>query len=167
MYKYGTLNRNKALDDIFAEDVEHGLPFSLETVRRVPSTTGKSMVWEVSKADGILNKRVSYPFELPTKADNVLDAVNISKSYKGNIDIPYISKITGMDEVNVTNEILEKGIAYRDPVTGNIIDKSEYLSGNVKDKLVEARAALEDHPEFQKTWMTWKPYSQNVYPMVR
>lgn len=148
--KYGTLNRNKALDDIFAEDVEHGLPFSLETVRRVPSTTGKSMVWEVSKADGILNKRVSYPFELPTKADNVLDAVNISKSYKGNIDIPYISEITGMDEVNVTNEILEKGIAYRDPVTGNIIDKSEYLSGNVKDKLVEARAALEDHPEFQK-----------------
>lgn len=148
--KYGTLNRNKALDDIFAEDVEHGLPFSLETVRRVPSTTGKSMVWEVSKADGILNKRVSYPFELPTKADNVLDAVNISKSYKGNIDIPYISEITGMDEVNVTNEILEKGIAYRDPVTGNIIDKSEYLSGNVKDKLVEAKAALEDHPEFQK-----------------
>lgn len=148
--KYGTLNRNKALDDIFAEDVEHGLPFSLETVRRVPSTTGKSMVWEVSKADGILNKRVSYPFELPTKADNVLDAVNISKSYKGNIDIPYISEITGMDEVNVTNEILEKGIAYRDPVAGNIIDKSEYLSGNVKDKLVEARAALEDHPEFQK-----------------
>ena len=72
-----------------------------------------------------------------------------------------------MDEENVTNEILEKGIAYRDPVTGNIIDKSEYLSGNVKDKLVEARAALEDHPEFQKTWMTWKPYSQNVYPMVR
>ena len=55
-----------------------------------------------------------------------------------------------MDEVNVTNEILEKGIAYRDPVTGNIIDKSEYLSGNVKDKLVEAKAALEDHPEFQK-----------------
>lgn len=148
--KYGTLNRNKALDDIFAEDVEHGLPFSLDTVRRVPSTTGKSMVWEVSKADGILNKRVSYPFELPTKADNVLDAVNISKSYKGNIDIPYISEITGMDEENVTNEILEKGIAYRDPVTGNIIDKSEYLSGNVKDKLVEARAALEDHPEFQK-----------------
>lgn len=148
--KYGTLNRNKVLDDIFAEDVEHGLPFSLETVRRVPSTTGKSMVWEVSKADGILNKRVSYPFELPTKADNVLDAVNISKSYKGNIDIPYISEITGMDEVNVTNEILEKGIAYRDPVTGNIIDKSEYLSGNVKDKLVEAKAALEDHPEFQK-----------------
>lgn len=119
--KYGTLNRNKALDDIFAEDVEHGLPFSLETVRRVPSTTGKSMVWEVSKADGILNKRVSYPFELPTKADNVLDAVNISKSYKGNIDIPYISEITGMDEVNVTNEILEKGIAYRDPVTGEIV----------------------------------------------
>lgn len=107
VYKYGTLNRNKALDDIFAEDVEHGLPFSLETVRRVPSTTGKSMVWEVSKADGILNKRVSYPFELPTKADNVLDAVNISKSYKGNIDIPYISKITGMDEVNVAPDILD------------------------------------------------------------
>ena len=148
--KYGTLNRNKALDNVFAEDVEHGLPFSLETVKRVPSPTGKSMVWQVSKADGILNKRVSYPFEIPTKAENISDAVNISKSYKGSIDIPYIAEITGKTEEEATREMLETGLAYKDPITGNIIDKNTYLSGNVKDKLLEARAAVEDNPEFQK-----------------
>lgn len=148
--KYGTLNRNKALDDVIAEDVEHGLPLSLESVKRVPSATGKSMVWQVTKADGILNKRVSYPFEIPTKADNISDAVNISKSYKGNIDIPYIAEITGKTEDDVTREMLETGLAYKDPITGNIIDKNTYLSGNVKDKLMEARAAVEDNPEFQK-----------------
>lgn len=148
--KYGTLNRNKALDDVIAEDVEHGLPLSLESVKRVPSATGKSMVWQVTKADGILNKRVSYPFEIPTKADNISDAVNISKSYKGNIDIPYIAEITGKTEDDVTREMLETGLAYKDPITGNIIDKNTYLSGNVKDKLLEAKAAVEDNPEFQK-----------------
>lgn len=148
--KYGTLNRNKALDDVISEDVEHGLPLSLESVKRVPSATGKSMVWQVTKADGILNKRVSYPFEIPTKADNISDAVNISKSYKGNIDIPYIAEITGKTEDDVTREMLETGLAYKDPITGNIIDKNTYLSGNVKDKLMEARAAVEDNPEFQK-----------------
>lgn len=148
--KYGTLNRNKALDDVIAEDVEHGLPLSLESVKRVPSATGKSMVWQVTKADGILNKRVSYPFEIPTKADNISDAVNISKSYKGNIDIPYIADITGKTEEDVTREMLETGLAYKDPITGNIIDKNTYLSGNVKDKLLEAKAAVEDNPEFQK-----------------
>ena len=148
--KYGTLNRNKALDDVIAEDVEHGLPLSLESVKRVPSVTGKSMVWQVTKADGILNKRVSYPFEIPTKADNISDAVNISKSYKGNIDIPYIAEITGKTEDDVTREMLETGLAYKDPITGNIVDKNTYLSGNVKDKLLEAKAAVEDNPEFQK-----------------
>lgn len=148
--KYGTLNRNKALDDVFAEDYEHNLPLSLEDVKRVPSATGKSMVWQVTKGKGILDKRVSYPVEEPTKADNLQDAVNISLSYKGVLDVPYISKLMGVSEEQVTQEMLEKGEAYRDPVTGSIVDKDSYLSGNVREKLEEARAAAENNPEYQK-----------------
>ena len=149
--KYGTLNRNKALDDVFAEDFEHNLPLSLETVKRVPSATGKSMVWEVSKGKGILDKRVSYPVEEPTKADNIQDAINISRSYKGVIDVPYIAELVGKDELDVITEILQEGLAYRDPITNNLVDKDTYLSGNVREKLEQARTMAESYPEeYQK-----------------
>lgn len=148
--KYGTLNRNKALEDVLAEDFEHNLPLSLENVRRVPSATGKSMVWEVTKGEGILYKRVSYPVEEPKKAESLDDAINISRSYRGVIDIPYVASLIGNTEEEVTNDMLQEGLAYRNPITGNIEDKESYLSGNVKEKLEQARAMAEEYPEYQK-----------------
>lgn len=146
--KYGTLNRNKALSDVFAEDFEHNLPFSLEEVRRVPSATGKSMVWEVTKGKGILEKRVSYPISEPTSAENIQDAANISLSYHGFLDIPYMSQLLGEESDLIEERILDEGVAYRDPSTGAIVDKESYLSGNVKEKLEQARAMAEEHPEY-------------------
>ena len=148
--KYGTLNRNKALDDVFAEDYEHNLPLSLEEVSRVPSATGKSMVWQVKKGKGILDRRVSYPVNEPVTADNLQDAVNISLSYKGTLDIPYMARLMDETEEQVTDEILEQGAAYRDPITGALVDRDTYLSGNVREKLEEARAAAESNPDYQK-----------------
>ena len=148
--KYGTLNRNKALDDVFAEDYEHNLPLSLEEVSRVPSATGKSMVWQVKKGKGILEKRVSYPINEPTTAENLQDALNISLSYKGVLDIPYMARLMNETEEQVTDEILEQGVAYRDPITGALVDSDTYLSGNVREKLEEARAASESNPDYQK-----------------
>lgn len=146
--KYGTLNRNKALSDVFAEDFEHNLPFSLEEVRRVPSATGKSMVWEVTKGKGILEKRVSYPISEPTSAENIQDAANISLSYHGFLDIPYMSQLLGEESDLIEERIIDEGVAYRDPSTGAIVDKESYLSGNVKEKLEQARAMAEEHPEY-------------------
>lgn len=148
--KYGTLNRNKALDDVLAEDFEHNLPLSLENVKRVPSATGKSMVWEVTKSEGILSKRVSFPVEEPTKAENLDDAIHISRSYRGVIDVPYVAALLGQTEEEVTNDMLQEGLAYRNPITGNLEDKESYLSGNVKEKLEQARAMAEEYPEYQK-----------------
>lgn len=148
--KYGTLNRNKALDDVLAEDFEHNLPLSIENVKRVPSATGKSMVWEVTKSEGILSKRVSFPVEEPTKAENLDDAIHISRSYRGVIDVSYVAALLGQTEEEVTNDMLQEGLAYRNPITGNLEDKESYLSGNVKEKLEQARAMAEEHPEYQK-----------------
>ena len=148
--KYGTLNRNKALDDVLSEDVEHNLPLSLETVKRVPSPTGKSMVYVVEKAEGILSKRISYPIHEPEKAESLQDAINISQSYHGSMDVPYISRLLGISEEETTDRLLEEGAAYRDPVTGKLQDKDSYLSGNVREKLEVAIASAENNPEYQK-----------------
>ena len=147
---YGTLNRNKALDSVFAEDFEHNLPLSLESVQRVPSPTGKSMVYQVTKGQGILSKRVNFPTEEPAKAGSLQDAMNISRSYHGRIDVPYIAKLRNMSEEEVVDEMLREGVAYRDPITGDLVDKDTYLSGNVKEKLEEARTAAEENPAFEK-----------------
>ena len=148
--QYGTLNRNKALSDVLSEDFEHSLPFSLEEVRRVPSASGKSMVWEVSKGHGILEKRVSYPISEPTEAENIQDAANISLSYRGYLDIPYMASLLSEEETLIEERILDEGIAYRDPSTGNLMDRETYLSGNVKEKLEQARAMAEEHPEYKR-----------------
>lgn len=148
--KYGTLNRNKALDNVLVEDFERYLPLSLEDVTKVPSVTGKSSVYQITKGKGILDKRVSYPVKEPSKADNLQDAVNISRSYRGAIDIPYISQLIAKSEEEVIDDMLRDGMAYRDPLTGDLIDRGTYLSGNVKEKLEEARTAAERDPAFEK-----------------
>lgn len=148
--KYGTLNRNKPLDDVFAEDYEHNLPLSLEEVARVPSANGKKMVWQVKKGKGILDRRVSYPVNEPTTAENLQDAVNISLSYKGALDIPYMARLMNETEEQVTDAMLEQGVAYRDPITGALVDRDTYLSGNVREKLEEARTVAESNPDYQK-----------------
>lgn len=148
--KYGTLNRNKALDNVLVEDFERYLPLSLEDVTKVPSATGKSSVYQITKGKGILDKRVSYPVKEPSKADNLQDAVNISRSYRGAIDIPYISQLIAKSEEEVIDDMLRDGVAYRDPLTGDLIDRGTYLSGNVKEKLEEARTAAERDPAFEK-----------------
>lgn len=147
---YGTLNRNKALNDVFAEDNEHSLPLSLEKIEKIPSPSGKSIVYQVSKGKGILNKRVSFPVVEPSKAANLQDAINISRSYRGTIDVPYIAELVNMSEEEAMEDMLRSGVAYRDPLTGNLVDKSVYLSGNVKEKLEEARAAADSNPEYEK-----------------
>ena len=148
--KYGTLNRNKALDNVFIEDFERYLPLSLEDVQKVPSATGKSTVYQVTKGKGILEKRISFPVKEPSKADNLQDAVNISRSYRGSIDVPYISRLIERSEEDVVEDMLHDGVAYREPLTGNLVDKSTYLSGNVREKLEEARIAAERDPAFEK-----------------
>lgn len=148
--KYGTLNRNKALDNVFIEDFERYLPLSLEDVQKVPSATGKSTVYQVTKGKGIFEKRISFPVKEPSKADNLQDAVNISRSYRGSIDVPYISRLIERSEEDVVEDMLHDGVAYREPLTGNLVDKSTYLSGNVREKLEEARIAAERDPAFEK-----------------
>ena len=147
---YGTLNRNKHLDDLFAEDFEHNLPLSLEDINKVPSPSGKSYVYQVTRGKGILDKRVSFPVKEPSTAETVQDAVNISRSYRGMIDVPYIAKLVDKTEEEVIDGMLREGVAYKDPMTGTLVDRATYLSGNVREKLDEAREAIKDNPEFEK-----------------
>lgn len=86
----------------------------------------------------IFSKRVLAPYTPPAHAENAKDALVASLNERGSVDVPYMAGLAGRTEDEITKELA--GLIYREPA-GNWVTAEEYLSGNVKAKLVEARAA--------------------------
>lgn len=122
---------------IVADTVKSGKRKGAATQRRVKTYT---------KSD-IFTRRTVFPFVEPSAADSIEDAVKIARIYRGSLDTDYIASLTGASPAAVKAELLARAIAFTDPATGLITPAEEYLSGNVKKKLAQAKAAAEDTPE--------------------
>ena len=83
----------------------------------------------------ILKKRTVFPFQEPSKADSIDDAVLQSLTYRNRIDPAYVGMVTGKTADEARSEILDRELGFEDPATGYLVPKSEYLSGNVREKL--------------------------------
>ena len=97
-----------------------------------------------SKAD-VFTKRVLTPRVEPTRADTVNDAYGISLGWRGKVDIGFMSELTGKSPQLIERELVDGEIALRDPDSGQIQSREQYLSGNVRKKLAIARAAGPDY----------------------
>ncbi|MBR5573724.1 MAG: DEAD/DEAH box helicase family protein [Paludibacteraceae bacterium] len=148
--KYGRLNENKNLNVVMEEDPERFLPQALEKVVTVTNPTTGRRTKVVSKGDGILAKRVSQPMTEPTTAENLGDAIGISQAYRGRMDVGYIADMLGITTDEARERILAEREAYEDPVTGNLVDRDAYLSGNIREKLETARAAAENDSRYEQ-----------------
>ena len=147
--KYGNLNYNKPLDLFLEEDFERFLPQSLEhiEIKINPDTGRKTRI--VTKGTGILSHRVSSPMIEPQKADNLQDAIDISQAYHGLLDVDYISRMLNISPEEAREDILRQRQAFEDPVTGVLVDKDSYLSGNIREKLEQARNAAAEDSRFE------------------
>lgn len=83
-----------------------------------------------------------------TKASNVSEGVGVSLHETGSIDIARIAELTGQSPEAVSKELAKTGLAFQDPSEG-WKPADQYLSGNVRRKLVMARAAAAADPQFQ------------------
>jgi len=81
---------------------------------------------------------------------NPADAIIVSLTQKGRLDIGYMAKLLGKSEEQTQQEMLDNGLAFSDPSTGAVIQREEYLSGEVKIKLAAAKAAAEIDPKYAK-----------------
>lgn len=91
----------------------------------------------------ILNKRVVVPYEPPTAADSVHDALFITLSESGKLDVDRVASLLGVDRAQAEAE-LSKGdnpLAFYDPEAHAWEPAREYLSGNVRRKLAAAQDA--------------------------
>ena len=82
------------------------------------------------------------------KPEGVSDGMAISLNKLGRVDVGHIATLLGRDEAEVGRELVNKGIAFESPSEG-WQGAAEYLSGNVRKKLLEAKAAAAVDPKYE------------------
>lgn len=138
--KYGNLNKNTAIS-FLRNDIDFPSIQALEKFSETNDKDGKRIVQ--TEKTSIFTERVVQK-EVEPHPTNVLDAVKTSVFRSGRIDLDYISNALGRDVADIEKEIIDKGLGFRDPATGNMEVSYEYLSGNVRQKLAIAEANNED-----------------------
>ena len=99
------------------------------------------------KAD-IFDKRTIRPHVPVTSVDTASEALAVSIAEKAEVDLTYMESLSGKTEAQLVQEL--EGAIFRVPFTNQPVyaPADEYLSGNVRQKLREARAAAEEDPAF-------------------
>lgn len=131
--KYGYIN-DSVNARAFDNDPDYYLLTSIENKISKDEEDDKP---KYSKGD-VFTKRTIRKSKVITKADNVEDALRYSLNNRGSVDFEYMKTLYPKNE----NEIIEEldGLIYQDPAKINDFNNgwvitSEYLSGNVKQKL--------------------------------
>ena len=78
--------------------------------------------------------------------DTASEALAVSIGEKAQVDLAYMSQLTGKTEVELTEELT--GVIFRNPLNEKWEPSDEYLSGNVREKLKIARGFAENCLEY-------------------
>lgn len=151
--KYGYLN---ALSNrrSFQEDPRQPLLEALEVGYDpgVSRETAKKMGVEArgpsAKKAAIFSRRVLAPYTPVTHAGTANDALVASLAERGKVDMPYMSRLYGKSEDEIAAELGD--MVYRNPETNRYEVADDYLSGNVKAKLAQAREAAANDKAFKR-----------------
>ena len=139
--KYGILNA-RANSMVFSDDNSYPLLCSLEIV----AEDGV----HARKAD-MFHKRTIKPHQAVTKVDTASEALSLSLSEKARVDMDYMCSLTGKSAEEIEQEL--SGVIFRLPdVAGGepmFVSEDEYLSGNVREKLKEAKLAAQASGVYQ------------------
>lgn len=134
--KYG-LQNSRANSMAFSDDSSYPLLCSLEIVAEDGTLE--------RKAD-MFTKRTIKPHETVTRVDTASEALTLSLSEKACVDMEYLCSLTGKSVQEVEQEL--QGVIFRLPESEGreqprFVSEDEYLSGNVRQKLREAKRAAE------------------------
>ncbi len=132
---YGNLHKNTAIT-FLKSDVDWPNILALEKYSESNNAKGER-VQSFGKTD-IFSKRVVEKEKEP-EPKNVKDGIIASIYMFGRVDVPYISEHLGMSEEDVREEIVKEGLGFENPATRQMEVIYEYLSGNVREKLQQAK----------------------------
>jgi N12 class adenine-specific DNA methylase/adenine-specific DNA methylase len=137
---YGHIN-DKRNARLFGEDASYALVCSLENIDVEHGT--------VTKTD-MFHKRTIKKRAVPTHVDTAVEALAISIAEKAKVDMDFMTELTGMSEDAIASDL--RGIIFKNPrydlnnTVQKYINADEYLSGNVREKLEDAKAAAGTEP---------------------
>ena len=135
--KYGLINsRGNYL--AFASDESYFLLCSLEVL----DDEGNFK----RKAD-MFTKRTIKPHREVTSVETSSEALALSIGEKARVDLPYMEQLTGKTQDELVKDL--HGVIFKVPNSEPVsyVAADEYLSGNVRTKLIIAQAAAKDDPE--------------------
>ena len=136
--KYGLIN-SRGNNQAFSDDSAYCLLCSLEILDENGNLK--------QKAD-MFNKRTIKQKTTITHVDTAVEALAVSLNEKARIDIPFMADLTKKTEDEVISDL--EGVIFLNPNTPDgitpYVTADEYLSGNVREKLVIAEYAAESNP---------------------
>ena len=96
----------------------------------------------------MFSKRTIKPHRAVTFVETASEALAISIGEKARVDLPYMEQLTGRPKEELIQDL--QGVIFRIPASepAKYVTADEYLSGNVRNKLVAAEAAAKTDPEF-------------------
>lgn len=140
--KYGRLY-SRANNAAFREDSGHSLLRSLERVDEEGNFAGKA---------DMFTKRTIRPTRVIDHVDTAAEALVVSLAEHGGIDLAYMQQLSGKTQEELVKDL--SGLMFRVPGMGTEEDPvyqtaEEYLSGNVRQKLEQARQAAALDPVYR------------------
>lgn len=163
--KHGFVN-NPANDSLVG-----GLPGAEAALEAKYKKANKKQGREASAEEAaILSKRINTPYERAKKADSAQDGIHISLRERGRLDMAFIASLTGQDVSSVIDDLTsgEKPMAFFDPKRDQYAIADEYLSGNLAEKIREARenGALENVSHLEAA-MPEDKTAEQITPSIR
>lgn len=140
--KHGYINDSRNVKAL-ATDPEYGVIAAIEDYKY----DKKTKVAEAKKRD-IFTKRTVNAIVQVNKADNPADALALSLSNTGAVNVDYMAQLLGKNPQEVVKSL--EGLIYENPATRAYETADEYLSGNVREKLEYAREAAKQDKAFEK-----------------
>lgn len=151
--RHGHLNASRTNRSLFFDDPDASLLLALEfdydagiseivakregVAPRAPKAT---------KAD-IFQRRVLFPPSDGVTVTSARDALVASLNYRGLLDLGYMAEIYGKDRAAIVTEL---GALVFETPDGALVTADDYLSGDVKTKLAEAKAVAKRDPGFAR-----------------
>lgn len=132
---YGRI-QSKQISRLFSTDSSYNLICALEVY------DGEQFK---DKTD-IFYRRTIRVNETPTTCENAHEALAISINERADIDFDYMTNLCGLSEDQLIEDL--KGEIFFDPQEDKYVMADEYLSGNVREKLICARAEAQKDASF-------------------
>lgn len=163
--EYGGLNQ-KANSNLFSPDAGSSLILSLE------NTDEDNNV--LSKSDMFFERTIRMHVPV-THVDTASEALAISLSEHGMVDLAYMEQLTGLDASRIISDL--HTVIYHDTTRADLdhpetidlnhlplVTADEYLSGNVRRKLHQIDAIIEKRPELKEQLADAKHAMQEAIP---